>query len=266
MRKTKFVAEIAILILLMFALSCKKETTNGVVQPTIIDSSHLSITNASPDISSLLFYVDHQKIGLPDSPLAYGETTYATYNNGNEVFPVIKQLPYINISSGYHQLSFGSPFTNNSFASFSNYFQPGGSYSIFVTDSVNHGQIQYVLLQDKIGKTDTTKGMIRFLNLTPDAPPLDLWAFPNAGVYGFKIFSGCAYLANDYNAQLNAESFSTIPAGPYYFVATEAGTYNEVLEGGLFIRSQTINSIFTKGYLSGIGNQMLSVGVISYGQ
>jgi len=267
MRNVKFIIISVLFISFLFLLSCNKETASSTpFQNTRYDSTHISITNASPDVSNLMLYINNQKTFLLDSPFSYGETTYSSYiNYGNEIAPVTIETPYINIPSGYQQLSFGISSENIS-TSFSNYFQPGGSYSIFVTDTIEHGQLQCILLQDNIGKADSTKGQIRFLNLSSDVPPLDVWAFPNAGQDGFKVFSNCSYLGDDFNSVLKSQSFSYLPAGPYYFIAAVAGTTQVLLEGGLIVRKQSINSIFTKGFVSGTNERTLGIGVISYNQ
>jgi hypothetical protein len=264
MRRIKSIVIIIVLASIFF--SCKKTTT--IYETAAADSSYLSITNASPSISNLLFYVDNNFIHLPDSPFAFGSTTFATYvNNGNEINPTVQNIPYIKIPAGYRQLSFKS-LSSSSGGSFlmNNYFRLGVNYSLFITDTITHGQAQCVLLQDNIGTTDSTHGLIRFLNLSPDSPPLDLYAFIYAGADGYKVSSSCNYLPNDYNAVLQAQSFSSIVAAPYYFVATEAGTDNIILEGGFVVRGKSINTIYAKGFVSGTGPSAVDVGIITYQQ
>lgn len=236
----------------------------NIYQSPVADSSHISITNASPAISNLQVYLNNRTISFPDSPFSYGYTTHATYiNNANQYHPDTTILPYIKIPAGYQQLGFGSYGNGNIFGILNNNFAVGGSYSVFVTDTIHHGQLTSVLLQDFVKTTDSTKGQIRFLNLSPDAPPLDLWAYPN-GINGYKIFSGCAYLPNDFNSYVNAESFSLINTGPYYFEATVTGTSTVVLEGEMIIPGQNVVTIYTEGYIAGTGTNAINVGVIEY--
>ena len=264
MQKGNLILNAVLVMGMSFFITCKKET-KIIYQNPVTDSSHISITNASPAVSNLQFYLNNKLISLPNSPLSYGKTVFATYiNNANPYYPDTTLLPYINIPTGYQQLGFGSYGSSNIFSILNNKFEPGGSYSIFITDTIIHGQIASVLLKDYVGTTDSTKSQIRFLNLSPDAPPLDVWAYPNAGYVGYKIFSGCAYLPNDFNSFINAESFSVINAGPYYFEATVAGTSNVVLGGLLMIHGQNVITIYTKGYVSGTGTNAIDVGVIQY--
>lgn len=263
MRRIKSILIIVILASLFF--SCKKEAKTIYVTAAA-DSSYLSITNASPSISNLLFYVDNNSITLPENPFGFGTTTFATYiNNGNEINPTILNIPYIKIPAGYRQLTFNS-IASNGFFLMNNYFKLGANYSLFITDTVTHGQAQCVLLQDNIGTSDSTHGQIRFLNLSPDAPPLDLYAFIYAGANGYKVFSNCGYLPNDNTSLVNAQSFSQMVAAPYYFIATEAGTDNVILEGGFFVHPKSVNTIYAKGFVGGTGANAVDVGIISYQQ
>ncbi len=266
MRELQFSGGLILFGYLILITACKKEEKITTQNP-VADSSYISITNASPTLTNLALRINNQRISLPDSPLYYGKTTYTTYfDSYNSLIPIPKKVPYMNIPSGYQQLDFSAVAADISFARVSDYFVRGARYSVFITDTLNHGQLQCVVLADKIGRTDTTKSQIRFLNLSPDAPPLDIWAFPDVGFNGFKLFSNCAYLANDYDSRLKAESFSLINAGPYYFMAMETGTNNVLLEGGLIISGRTVISIYAKGFLAGSYDKRLDIGVIIYQQ
>ena len=247
-----------------FVFSCKKEVKNIYDIPAA-DSSHLSITNASPDLRNLLFYINNKSISFVDSPITFGKTVYVSYiKNPGSSFPDTLSLPFINIVPGYQQLSFGTVGNQNIVGVLNNKFEPGASYSLFLTDTIVHGKVTPVLLKDNIDNSDTTKSQLRFLNLSADTPPLDVWAYPNAGYNGYKIFSGCAYIPNDYNSFVNGESFTKIDPGIYYFEAMIAGTSNVVLGGYLIIEPKKVITIYTKGYLSGSGEKALDVGVIQY--
>ena len=121
-------------------------------------------------------------------------------------------------------------------------------------------------MNDQPLSVDSPEGQIRFLNLSPDAPALDVYAFLNVGSNGTKIFSNCGYIANDYNSILNAETFIPITAGPYYMVATIAGTYNAVLDGGLIVPAKGVITMYVKGFFNGSGSNLIDIGIISYQQ
>jgi len=256
----------AFLLCSAFFISCKKEIRT-IYQIPAADSSHISITNASPSISNLQLYLNNKLISLPDSPISFGKTVFVpSIRNATTYFPDTVMFPYVNIKSGYQQLGFGSYGNSNILGQLNNNFEPSANYSLFLTDTVIHGSVTSVLLKDNIKTTDTTVSQIRFLNLSPDAPPLDVWAYPNAGYVGYKIFSGCAYLPNDFNSYQNAQSFSIIGRGIYYFEATVSRTTNVVLGGFLDISGQSVVTIYTRGYFSGIGTNRIDVGVIQYKQ
>jgi hypothetical protein len=249
---------------IVFFVSCKKEIRN-IYQIPPADSSLISITNLSPSILNLQFYLNNKLISLPNSPVSFGKTAYFTYiKNATTYHPDTLLLPYINITPGYQQLGFGSYNNGNILSLLNNNFEPGSNYSLFLTDTVVHGRVATVLLKDNIRIVDATKSQIRFLNLSPDAPPLDVWAYPNAGYTGYKIFSSCAYIPNDFSSFINAESFTEIDAGTYYFEATLARTSDLVLGGYLVIPPQDVVTIYTKGYLKGAGTNIIDVGVIEY--
>lgn len=249
---------------IIFFISCKKEVRN-IYQIPPADSAHISITNISPSISNLQLYINNKLFPLPDSPVSFGKTAYLTYiKNATTYSPDTLLLPYINLTPGYQELSFGSYNSSNILSVMNNNFEPGANYSLFLTDTVVHGSVTSVLLKDNIRTIDSTKSQIRFLNLSPDAPPLDVWAYPNAGYTGYKIFSACAYIPNNYNSFINAESFTDIDAGTYYFEATLARTSALVLAGFLVIPAKDVVTIYTKGYFKGAGANTIDVGVIQY--
>jgi|SRR5579863_777334 len=266
MRKLNSIIGLGLTFSFLLLSGCKKEE-HEVPKYAQQDSSYLSITNASPSISNLLFYENNKYISLPDSPFSFGSTTSGSYilNSGNALNPIVQQLPYIKIPSGYMQLGFRSP-SPEAFFSASSYFENGSNYSLFITDSISHGQAQFFLLNDKTVPVDTTQGQIRFINLSPDAPALDIWAFLNVGPNGTKIFSDCGYIPNDYNSFLNAQTFVPISAGPYYMVATIAGTYNAVLDGGLIVPPGAVITMYVKGFYNGSGSSLMNIGIISYQQ
>ncbi|MEO6837407.1 MAG: DUF4397 domain-containing protein [Ginsengibacter sp.] len=264
MNKNDLILVTLMLCSIVFFISCKKEVKN-IYQVQPVDSSHISITNLSPSISNLKFYLNNKLSSLPDSPVSFGKTAYVTFiKNVDTYSPDTLLLPYINLTSGYQKLGFGSYNNNDLLSEINNNFEPETNYSFFLIDTIVHGKVTSVLLKDNIRKMDANKSQIRFLNLSPDAPPLDVWAYPNAGYTGYKLFSACAYIPNDFNSFLNAESFTDIDAGTYYFEATLAGTTNLVLAGFLAIPAQDVVTIYTKGYLQGAGTNTIDVGVIQY--
>ncbi|MBS1946879.1 MAG: DUF4397 domain-containing protein [Bacteroidetes bacterium] len=243
-----------------FILSCKKEQHAGtkITQPSY---SLISITNAAVRTDSFEFYIDDSLVALPSS-LFFGNTEFFSLQNPGHT----DKTPYMNILSGYRELCFKKNGGNNFQIHFNEYFEPGLRYSIFIADTVTHGQLKYLLLKDNIARPDSGKAQLRFINLSPDAPPMDIWVFPNAGNVGYKLFTNRSYAVSNYTESIKSQIFTTIDAGPYYFVATQAGTYNIIMEGGLILAGRGVITIYAKGLLATTGLEQLDVGLIEYTQ
>jgi hypothetical protein len=248
--------------LLLLSCSKGKNLPQSFIVPTY---SGISVTNAAVGAGNLNFFVDNQQVQLPDS-LAFGTTTFFELpNNAHPSNPLSGITPYKDISYGYRELEFGFPNVSDYLASVNNYFEPGVYYSVFVADTLEYGQLQCILMRDDLSILDSGKAQIRFVNLVPDAPPMDLWAFPDAQTNaGYKLFSNRAFPVYDYNEVIKAQKFTIINSGPYYFAATEAGSPYVFLQGGLIVPNQSIVTIYSKGLLNGTGNEALDVGVIEY--
>jgi len=264
MRSGTWIRTIVLMGGMVLAAACKKEATTPY-HYTTGDSARISITNISPSIANLQLFVNNQFFPLPDSPIVFGATATVTFIvNPDSYHADTFLIPYVNIKSGYQQLAFMPDVNGSTVSVVNNYFEPYASYSLFLTDTLIHGKVTSVLVKDNIIQTDTSKCQLRFLNLAPNAPPLDIWAYPDAGYDGYRLFSDCAYLPNDFNSFQSAQSFSILQAGLYYFEATLAGTNNIVSGGYLYLKGRNAVTLFTKGYLTGYGTAGLAVGVIQY--
>ncbi len=247
-------------------LSCKKEVNNNMPL-AFVDSSHISITNASPSIANLQFFLNNNFVPFPDTPVSFGKTVFQSYIfNATTYHPDTLRLPYITINPGFNELGFKTYGNGDVLSRIDENFDPGSHYSLFLVDTLIHGKVNSVFLKDNLQKSDSTKSQIRFLNLSPDAPPMDVWAYPNGGPDGYKIFSNCGYIPGDFDSFIQAQNFSFINRGPYFFIATESGTSNVLLAGQMFIYGKTVITLYTKGYAGGTGANSLDVGVIQYQQ
>ncbi|HVM87254.1 MAG TPA: DUF4397 domain-containing protein [Puia sp.] len=238
-------------------LSCKKEqSTAKTAQPSY---SLISITNAAAKTDSFKFYVDDSLVPLPVS-LLFGSTEFFPVENSENT----NKTPYKYILSGYREIGFRKSGGNVYQVFFNQYFEAGSRYSIFLADTITHGQLKYIVLKDNTGLPDSTKSQIRFINLSPDAPAMDIWVFPDAGNDGYKLFTNRSYAVLDYSVLLESQTFKTINAGPYYFVATAAGTSDIIMEGGLILPGRSVITVYAKGLVSTSGTDQLDVGVIEY--
>ena len=85
MKKDDLILLTFILCSIVFFISCKKEVRN-IYQIQPADSSHISITNLSPSISNLKFYLNNQLSSLPDSPVSFGKTAYVTFIKNTDTY------------------------------------------------------------------------------------------------------------------------------------------------------------------------------------
>src|SRR6185312_2362306 len=113
MKKDDLILHAFLFCSIIFFIGCKKEVRN-IYQTPQSDSSHISITNASPAISNLQLYLNNKFVTLPGSPISFGKTVLVTLiRNANTYYPDTLMFPYINISPGYQQLGFGTSGNNN---------------------------------------------------------------------------------------------------------------------------------------------------------
>ncbi|HVZ56255.1 MAG TPA: DUF4397 domain-containing protein [Chitinophagaceae bacterium] len=260
MRKGTLLLLSSLLLAAGLSLRCRKEQAIPVLTPSQADYARLSVTNAALVNANLHFYVDGKPVSLPDS-LDYGTTVFVN----SQVDGVSVPSPYLFMPYGYLQLGFSLAGSDNLALALTDYLKRGENYSVFVIDSLQHGQLRSVLLHDDLGTKDTLHTKLRFINLSPDAPALDVYIYPNAGTEGYQLFSGRAYLGYDQSKIREEEKFTLLPAGPYYLTATEAGTNNILLEGGLIMPGNSIITIYVKGLLRNeYGNKDLNVGVIRF--
>jgi hypothetical protein len=252
--------------LLVFALaltSCRKEQRPNVLNTSDAVTS-ISVTNASTDIQGLQFFVDNQIQLLPDTTLPSGKTSYTLQEIPGVSGNTTKKVPYIYLMNGYRQLNFALPTSRNYIATRNGYFSPNEKYSVFITDSIKHGQAQCVVLKDSLRVPDSAWAQVRFINLSPGTPPMDIYVYYNAGPSGSKLFTGREYLPTHTSTINDAQRFARIRSGPYYFYATISGSHEVLLEGGLILPPGSVTTIFSKGWLYGIGKSALDVGVIRY--
>ncbi|MBC6108848.1 DUF4397 domain-containing protein [Pedobacter sp. CCM 8938] len=197
---SRFSALSVILIALAFT-SCKKEDT---VDPTL---SALRVINASPSSATYNVYLDGSLINAAELPfagsLSYVQKTAGTYSlkftTGSSVESLLTKS--INMNQSVYQ----SFFLIN---------KPGALDGLYVTDDLN------------VPSAD--KAYIRFVNLSPDAPALDL----------AKTGATTALITN--KAFKVASSFISIDPGTYSFDAKDTST-------GL-IKTTLSSTTFVAGY------------------
>lgn len=160
----------ALFALMCFLLlqSCKKET---MPESQI---TYVNITNASPTVGTYNFYINNNKINTGALPFG-----------GN--------MSYLTIQPGEHTLKLTTESSTESLLTKKLVFENTKAYSLFF---INQGaNLDYLLVPDDLKNPAEDKALIRFINLSPDAPALNL-----AIKEGNNLFTDKAYKAvSDYS-------------------------------------------------------------------
>lgn len=196
-------------LLLLGAAGCKKDVKNDPL-PAI---AAFSVYNAVPDAPPLSIYLNTNKI-QNDSLLYKGEIPYVTavagarqliaYKNGNKVIDKAVTLA------------------------------EGKFYSAFLTG--NYSTADVTLLVDSLKSPATGKVNIRFVNMSIDAPSLDL-----ALSTGANVITGRTYKANSGYISIDGDK-------QYSFVIRETGsTVNKIVLPSVGLMAGHSYTIWTRG-------------------
>ena len=171
--------------ILLMATSCM-DNDNQNIEP--VPFAYVSLYNASPDAPDLDIIIDDQKVN--SYPFDYAEYT-----------------GYLRFFTGNRNLKFGLYGAQNIVADTTVEFKEQHVYSVFVVDNYEHADI---LVTEDTGEPGEGEAMIRFLNLSPDAPVVNLDAGGET-----PMFEGQAFKATS--------AFKAVDAGSYDFVVTGEG-------------------------------------------
>lgn len=164
--------------------SCSKDPA------PVQEFSFLSITNASPTLASYNAYVGANKI----NPAALGFGGNVTYG---------QYLP------GAASVKFTTTSNTESVITKSVTLDANTAHSLFLIGK--SGQLDYLVTKDELGSINSDKAFIRFINLSPDAPALDL-----------MIKDGATFIAD--KAYKASSAFTEIEAKTYIFVIKDKTT------------------------------------------
>jgi hypothetical protein len=175
--------------LLAFLLSsCAKTPSNLVITPPY---AGVTFIQASPDQPPLNLFIGGSKINL--TFISYGQT-----------------LNNFTITPGKFLVSFSSDVTAQTILADSVNFRQNVFYSMFLANTVT--QPQLFLLTDTIAKPTSGNANIRFVNVSPDAPAVDLVVKGGSVLVSNRSFKGFS-------------SFAPIPGNIVYTIEVhQAGT------------------------------------------
>lgn len=135
--------------LMLVVTGCKLDEDDNVQPPT----AYVSLYNASPDSPGLSIIVDQRVIN-------------------NNSFDYADNTGYLRFYTGDRKLEFGPFGASNVVADTTLKFEEDKAYSVFIVD--NFQTPEFLVLSDETPQPAEGKAKVRFLNLSPDAPEVNL--------------------------------------------------------------------------------------------
>lgn len=184
----------------------------------------------------------HASPNAPGVDLLVDETIAGT----NLTFP--NNTPYLNVTAGMRNIRVNVTGTTTTVINATLDLVGGTSYSVFASDSVS--SIAPLVLTDDLATPATGKAHVRFVHLSPNAPPVDV-ALEGGGV----IFGNQAF--KEFTA------FAPLDAGTYNLEVRLAATSSVVLPlPNIALQAGKIYTVFAKGFVGGTGAQALGAQII----
>lgn len=192
----------ALFLINLLLLSCSKNTEATAY-------AYLSVANVSPTLGTYNIYVDGTKSNTSGAVAFGGVSAYGT------------------LTAGSHTLSFTTESSSDVLTSKSVNLEENGVYSAFLIDKENNMDV--LLVKDELTVASTEKAFVRFINLSPDAPGLDLSVAGGETIITNKVYkTASAFQAIDpktYSFELKANGVveailadQTLTAGKYYTI------------------------------------------------
>jgi hypothetical protein len=186
--------------------ACLKSDSDGtsIQQPT----AALSVVNASPDSQPLDLYLDARKVDAPG----------ISYGTG---------LNYFSVQTGKRTVSFNLVNTAQQVKSDTMTLNTDRAYTLYIANKI--ATPDYLLLRDTISRPAAGTASVRFVNVSADAPAVDL-----------IVQGGNVLVAN--KAYKGYSSFVPVTGGTYTLQVRQTGTTNilatynnvDMASGGVF--------------------------------
>jgi hypothetical protein len=208
---------LSIALLTFFLSGCLDEDATEVAP---VPQGYVSIYHASPDAPSLDVLVDNRP--LSSRPFAYTDHS-----------------SYLNFYTGNRNLKFNVANAASALVDTTFSVADGKVYSVFVINTLSKG-LESLIIADSSAAPETGKAMVRFVNLSPDAPAFDVVANNETSNL---LFQNTAFKG--------ATAFHSIDAGTYTFDVKQTGTQTSavsankisILPGGFY-------TIITRGFIT----------------
>jgi len=171
------------------------------------------IANASPASGDLFFFADANQIN--NTALTYTNAAgYYNFNLGNRVLSV-KNSAGTTVATQNVTLERGNTFTAFAVNTFDN--------------------IELVVYRDSISSTSTGKSYVRFINLSPDADPINVSGTTQTFATGLAF--------------KQATPFIEVTAGDYDLTFKDTATQDTLVQdNAVALRAGKIYTIYTKGF------------------
>jgi hypothetical protein len=241
---------LAILLALSIFASCSKNDNNTVTPPS---HAFVSVVNASPGTALYNVYADSTNI-YTGNTLAYGSTT-----------GIAGGSPYETINSGTQSIRLSANGTDFPLDSAIN-FTGNGYYTVFAYDTANgSGKLRTLVLNDNLTSL-TDEAQVRFLNLSPNSPALNVWLInTDPTIKDTTTLNNIMYVGSSVINSDSLSAFKTIEPGTYkvHFNSASSKTNLFTSDSVTFV-SGRIYTLYAKGYINGVNNtDSLGIGVIT---
>lgn len=213
MKKNNFIYTLSFLIFLFSLTSCENE--DNYYYGYNPNTAFGIITNASPSSGDLFFYADNNAINK--SGLNYTDTNgYNNFYTGNRVITLKN-------SSG------------NGIASTNINLHQGDFFSVFAVNTFD--KIELISFNDKLKlPSSANKSMIRFINLSPDAPAIN-------------ILNNSTLLSTNLPFK-TASDFIELESGSKQIIINSSSTGNQLLNTSIELKQGRIYTVYTKGFIN----------------
>jgi len=202
--------------LLVLLTSCLDDDDNLVTEP--VEVAYVSIYHAAPETAPLDIVVDGRMINR--NPFDY--TSYSGY---------------LNFFTGNRDILFQVADQNKTLIDTTFNLEDGNAYSLFAVNTPSG--VEALLVTDSAAAPASGKAMVRFINLSPDAPAFDL----AIGEEASALFEGKAFK--------EASAFQEIEADHYTFQVRYADSSDPaVTTESIEIRPGRFYTIVSRGFVN----------------
>lgn len=226
-----FLAIVAVFFLGCLFSSCGKTNT---VLPQASNTVY-QVVNLSPDLLPVDLYIDLQKKNK--APFSYPNPSgYFSLTSVDTPFQVRSSSTTI---STINIFSIDTLLKNNL------------HYTLFISGFNSTGTLKYLLTTDSAAVPKGGRGKIRFINISPNSPNLDVSA------NGTAAFAGQAYL--------KPSKYIEFPAGNYTFTVSPAGQPTTLLQTGLptvTVQDGKIYTLYSRGVVGRTDSAAFALNVI----